>query len=622
MDKNKVQEFLKYFCVIILAVLFIAFCFIEHYQEYASYISETTDFQSPLEITEGYMVSEDVIGEYNNLSALQILFNTSGRYNTSVVTLSLMEKDVCIQKWIIDCKWISDKVYLILNLNKKLKSSGNVYTIQMTSDAEPGNGIIPVNYKLQYATLEHKSGYMPFIIILIAVIIVAGGVWYIIQKYTFEIENAFLIFWCALSLLYVCSNTMYNAPDETHHFYRALEISMGHMVSDMNENQTKGGRELPLVNVNFSPGKWQSLVGTRDARFSEDTEFKGFSNTALYSPVSYIPQAAGIFAARVITDRLIFVTYAGRLANWLCVTIILYFVMKLLPFGKEFLAVVLLMPMNLHEAFSLAPDSMVIAVSVFMIAFVMYLRYVQISELSKVQILLLYVLALLISLYKIVYLPFCLIYLLIPSERFGDGKKMMLHAAIIAGMVIVLNVVWLQICNKFLTHAGANGTLQVVNILHHPFQYLITIFRTYATYTSMYLQQMVGAELGQLDVKVNTVLVFAYLFLLYHKMNVNFRIHFSWKSDLEKCIFGVVIISIIVLTSTSLYIQWTEVGTNIIMGLQGRYFIALLLPLYFVVTGTRHGDILNKEQLSLKSSFIVLITNACSAIALLFSCLK
>lgn len=606
--------------MVMLAILFVCGTFVMKFQEYATYITDATDFQNVDEITTENMNVQDFVCEYDDLSMIQILFSTNDRVNTGMLELELVEGDTCIQKWDINTRWIANDQYLMLNLDYKIKSKDKSYTIRMTSDAQTGNGVSPINYKLQYATLEHKNLYLPFIILLLITIVISFVAWFVIQRKTIKVEKAFIVLWCAFSMMYVCSNTMHNAPDESHHFYRAFEISMGHMVSDMNENEIKGGRELPL-DTKFSPGKWQSFVADRDARLSENTKFMVFSNTALYAPVSYIPQAFGILLARLVTDRLAIITYAGRFANWLCVTIILYFAMKLLPFGKEFLAIVLLMPMNLHEAFSMAPDAMVVAVSALMVAFVMHLRYVQKTQLTKAQIGMLYILALLISLYKIVYLPFCLIYLLIPKERFGSAKKMTIHAVFIGASVVILNIIWLQLCNKFLTHVGANGTLQMSNIFHHPINYCVTIFRTYSVYTLQLLQQMVGGALGQLNVSTNAVLVFAYLFLLFSKTHYNFKYVKDKNIVIEKGIFAVVIVAIILLTSTSLYIQWTFVGQNIIMGLQGRYYIALLLPFYFLITGTRYDES-REEQITVTSSVVAMTFNMCSCIALLFYCLE
>lgn len=415
---------------------------------------------------------------------------------------------------------------------------------------------------------------------------------------------------------------MYNVPDESHHFYRAYEISMGHMISKMNDEGTKGGRELPLVETGFNSKYWQTFKDSLDSRLSKEVEFKNFSNTALYAPISYVPQATGILLARLITDRLAIITYAGCCANWLCITLILYFAVKFLPFGKEFLSLILLMPMNMHEAFSLSPDGMVVAISVFMVAFVMHLRYVQETKLSYLQIFLLYLLAIMISLYKIVYLPFCLIYFLIPKERLGGIKQKIIHAVIVAVVTVLIVVLWLQICNKFLTHIGANSSLQIANIIHHPIIYITTIFRTYSIYTMQLLHQMVGSTLGQLTVSTNSIIVMAYIFMLFYKLTLYGHMSIDRGREYERCIFGIVIFSIILLISTSIYVQWTYVGENLILGLQGRYFISLLLPLYFMVTKAAYIDNGENEQISFVASNLVFAFNACSAIAILFYCLE
>lgn len=606
--------------MVLIAIFLILGTFIIEFQDYATYISEDVNFDNVGEITAENIVEQDFICEYNNLSVIHILFSTNEGINTDKVVLELIGDDQCIQSWNINTKWIDSNYYLKLSLNHKLQSKDNKYRIRMVSDAQTGNGISAVCYKLEYSTLEHKSSYKPFILVLIMTILVSFAAWLFVQKKEFSIEKVFLILWCAFSMMYACSNSMFDVPDESHHFYRAFEISMGHMVSEMNDNQTKGGRELPL-DTEYSFGKWQSFVDDRDARLSENTKFLGFSNTALYAPVSYIPQAVGILFARFVTDRIAVIAYAGRFFNWLCVTIILYFAIKLIPFGKEILALIALMPMNMHEAFSMAPDSMVVAISAFMVAFVMHLRYVQKTQLTKAQIVLLYVLALLISQYKIVYLPFCLVYFLIPKERFGGIKKIMIHAVVIASTVVMINILWLQTCNQFLTHVGANSELQMENILHHPINYCITVFRTYEKNVLNLLYPMVGSVLGQLTVPTNSILVFSFVFLLFHKMNYSFSGTVSKDTMIEKSIYAVIVLAIILLTSTSLYVQWTYVGEKVILGLQGRYFIALLLPFYYMITGTRY-DKNRKERMSTTSLAVAMSFNACSCISLLFYCLK
>lgn len=606
---------------ILFIIFLVIFTFIKHFQEYSTYIFED-NIQNSMEITNHNEIIQEFICEYDGLNALQILFTTNERINNSTLFVELLQDDKCIQKYDVKESLIADNIYLILRLDHKIESKGQKYILRLTSDAISGNGVTPLKYKLQYSTLQHKDSYRPFILIQIFVILLCFiSIIYCCKK-TISIEKSFILLWCVFSILYACSNTMYNVPDESHHFYRAYEISIGHMISEMNDEGTKGGRELPLVDTGFNSKYWQTFKDSLDSRLSKEVVFKNFSNTALYAPISYIPQATGILLARLITDRLAIITYAGRCANWMCITLILYFAIKLLPFGKEFLSLILLMPMNMHEAFSLSPDGMVVAVSVFMIAFVMYLRYVQKNYLSIFQIILLYLLAIVISLYKIVYLPFCLIYFLIPKERFSSIKQKIIHAVIVAVTTILIALIWLQICNKFLTHIGANSSLQIANIVHHPIIYATTIFRTYAIYSMQLLHQMVGSTLGQLTVNVNSIIVMAYIFMLFYKLTLYGRISIDRGREYEKCIFGIVIFFIVLLISTSIYVQWTWVGENLILGLQGRYFISLLLPLYFMVTKATYIDNGENEQISFVALNLAFAFNACSGIAILFYCLE
>ena len=136
------------------------------------------------------------------------------------------------------------------------------------------------------------------------------------------------------------------------------------------------------------------------------------------------------------------------------------------------------------------------------------------------------------------------------------------------------------------------------------------------------LHQMVGSTLGQLTVNVNSIIVMAYIFMLFYKLTLYGRIGIDRGREYEKCIFGIVIFFIVLLISTSIYVQWTWVGENLILGLQGRYFISLLLPLYFMVTKATYIDNGENEQISFVTLNLAFAFNACSGIAILFYCLE
>ena len=52
----------------------------------------------------------------------------------------------------------------------------------------------------------------------------------------------------------------------------------------------------------------------------------------------------------------------------------------------------------------------------------------------------------------------------------------------------------------------------------------------------------------------------------------------------QKVILSLTLLAIIALIFTSLYVQWTTVGSQSILGVQGRYFIPIL-PLFMLLLG-------------------------------------
>ena len=154
-------------------------------------------------------------------------------------------------------------------------------------------------------------------------------------------------------------------PDETAHFWRAFEISIGGFVSEPIGNSF--GAVLPRAVINCHDRTavidWKDMVE------------HAFPESSLYSPVSYLPQSVGILLARCFTGRVCILYYAGRLFNFITAFILSLLALKKIPFGRKILFVILCMPMTLQEMISLAPDAFVNSMSFAVIAFVLHCAY-------------------------------------------------------------------------------------------------------------------------------------------------------------------------------------------------------------------------------------------------------
>lgn len=635
---------IKNVLVLIAVLIIFVSVLLVYFDDFITKYSSTIPYSEPIgEIIQEHIISQDFMCEYDGLSSINVFFATYARKNHCTLTVKLFSDDDLIQIWEIDCKQLADNSYYTLKLDKPIKNSkGMNYHLYFESDGVEGNAITifkntsgeysglnirnnkvdgeSLCYQLQYSTItDVRAVKILFIFVFVCVLILVF--WIIMNHFETSIVKRFLLLWVLLSLLFSISNTPFNTPDEPSHFCRAYEISLGYLVSDFNEDNNVGGRELPLdVDFDLLKNNWQSFYENRYLSTTENWSFRNFPYIAVYAPVSYIPQACGIFLARLFTTNIPIIFYSGRFVNWLCITILLCIALKLLPFGKEFFALVALMPMNIHESVSLAPDGMVVALSAFIIGYVLCLRNRN-SKLKWFQFLILYVTAIVISLYKFVYFPFTLFYLLIPSEMFKNGKRgKILHAFIVVLLVGISSFGWLKICNRFLVHPGSDSNIQLQYVLCHPLNYYISLCRTFFSNSSTLIFRMVGDSLAWLNVSTVGIFVLIYILLLAKKSN-GIKLSGDKEQISIKIVSGLVVLLIVILTFTAEYLTWTNVYSNTILGLQGRYFIALLLPFFFIVSKESYSSN-NKELLSLNSQCIVMLINLCACVSLMFSCLQ
>lgn len=413
----------------------------------------------------------------------------------------------------------------------------------------------------------------------------------LIHRHRKNIAAVFLISYLLLGVVYFVAIPLLRAPDEPSHFLRAYEISHGYMLSDM-DAQGHGGRtfsynlypaNIGLDQVNVTQYDIWERYG--EEKLSEREEFLIFWNTSLYAPVSYLPQALGIGIMRLFTDRIVWIGYAGRLVSFLIVGLLGFLAVRYVPVGKKVMCLLLLFPMNMQEAVSLAPDAMVTVLTCALISFVLYMRLEYTEKMKLHHYAMLYALCIAVGLYKIVYLPFCLFPFLIPQERFGGRKLYIRHALALGFLVVVSSLGWLSAAGAYLSDTwGADGDAQVRFILTQPFQYVKVLWNTMRLEGSNYLHNIIGADFGWLTIHVPKILVklYAVLCLLVvlvcgEKVKANFLP--------VRAVSAFVVICVFILTFTSIYVQWNLPQAETVLGIQGRYFIPLIFPVWLALQG-------------------------------------
>ncbi|MFV0250421.1 MAG: DUF2142 domain-containing protein [Bacilli bacterium] len=453
---------------------------------------------------------------------------------------------------------------------------------------------------------SHKYSLIITIIFAVAQILLYLLVIYMNNK-KFKIENIFLCFAIILGLSYLLAIPIGRVPDEQTHFLRAYEISEGYLVSDKS-SKGSGGRELSndVIKIFESESQrlnYKSMYENIKIEKSTETNFQLFPNTALYAFICYIPQAMGIFIGKILGLPTLMLAYLGRLFNLATWISIMYFTIKKIPLKKLAIFAFAFMPMSLQEASSLSADALTNAMAFALIGFVFYMKYEKKGLMNKKEMILMILLAIIMSMCKIVYLPLCLTLFLIPKDRFKSNKDKYTKIILLAIFVVLINFIWLCISATFLNEIreGVNSGEQVKFVLTNPINYLQVLFYTVYNNFHLYIIHFVGASLCYFDVNLSLIYIYLYLLILIIILlfDSNKKID---KSDKFMMLF--VIIACMLLMFTSLYVQWTYLKSNIIDGVQGRYFIPLLLPLAFLLNIKVKSNIIKEKYIHLLIIFI------------------
>ena len=418
----------------------------------------------------------------------------------------------------------------------------------------------------------------------------------------------FLLFSIPLCLLYLISVPIFQVPDEVNHYVRTYGILHGNFLVP-----SDGYIEIP---ENLIPFPWYTytpyiLFKNRVMRLSTQGMIGHDAvNMALYSPVSYILQIPGVGLGEVISHNTYVMVFLGSLFNLTGCTAILYYSIKYIPYGKWCILFVSLMPMAIQERASLSVDAITYAMAVAMLAFCLSMRCGKI-KMERKKIILMYLILFLLASCKVVYFVIGFLILFIPWECFGSRKRSAFHKIMGSVMLMVMALGWFLIASKYLgtTRGGGSTVEKVQYMIQNPGRYLYIMDKMIWEEGEELFLQMIGSQLGSLDIMVNhcliiMILILGVVILSYERSRRKNPDH--WVS----AVLLALALGNVVLIFTSLYIQWTDLAgsTYEIQGLQGRYFLPVLpLLLCALVSRGQHEE---ADEISLtKPAYALYVLN-------------
>ena len=302
-------------------------------------------------------------------------------------------------------------------------------------------------------------------------------------------------------------------------------------------------------------------------------------NTGVYPPLTYFPQAIAAFIGRVLNLNAGVIFYLMGLSGLIFVAVCVFYSMKFLPEAKQLIFLLAMMPMFVVEAASTSADAVTFGVCFLGTAWLLSLRN-STEKFSRAEIFGLIILSIMLACSKSVYGTILLLYFLIPRERFKNFWA--LGAAILLLNLFLLSAwSWLSIelsdvkpyTNYYLGYMDRNIVAQKIFVMEHPLAFFVAMINSFVELPAWYWLNFIGTWGFLWNVTLPSM-----FYVLYSMILIFFSL--SNRLNLKFVERGILIFA----ASVSMlgfflfdYLIWSSVGSEIISGVQGRYFIPIAL---------------------------------------------
>ena len=444
----------------------------------------------------------------------------------------------------------------------------------------------------------------------------------------------FVVIGIFFGLFFIFCSPPMKSPDEPQHYYRSYEISSGDLVANKStsgrygfalpDNMANFGEKFLLAEESGSrPDQafMRQLFKEKPAKYKRDVYFE---NSAVYSPIAYIPQSFGLVIGNAFNLSILTSFYLSRFFNFLFWLILIFIAIRLAPFGRWVLFTVALLPMSIYQAASLSPDAAIISVSILAISLFLYLY--KTAGIKNIHIIVVAGLMTFITLVKPTYLVIGLLFLLIPRNKFKSLKTYFIWLASSLVLPSLTALCWLffswpiskKLVDMFQLGNSVSSSAQIHFIFNNPLHYIGTLLN------SVLFDQFIFLTKGTLGVLGwGKILLPAYCYIL-----ISFTIiigllleisgnNANHPSRRQKFILIITSILLSISICTSLYISFTPVSSSAIQGLQGRYFIPALSLLLIGLIPDKKLVIKNNVALIVLLLLIIFIVQCIAIVTLL-----
>lgn len=488
--------------------------------------------------------------------------------------------------------------------------NGGKSEIRLTANTKPGivanyNGMQEdkrnVIYGIKYASCDSLK-VMYGILCIVLLCLCAISYWFIIiQK--MSIDRCYIPIALLLGLIFQSVIAVHGVPDEPWHIDTAYKYSNKLLfVEDTAIPGTIYKRQCDvemgdmLANGVESNSYYQILYHTFEKpERCELVQVAYVDSSNLVPGITFWPMAAGISIGRVLGLSTLLTLQLGRVCNLIVFVLLTWYAIRTIPYGKNLLGMLGLLPIALQQGASASYDAMLNGIVFLFIA--LCLRLSVEEQRKKWEWILLIMLAVLTAIIKAgAYVPVLLLLFLLyqrhdtKEEQIRCRKKLFLVC--LAGIVL-MTVLVVRYMPTLVSLVGTSSATKAMGgkdlyslsyLIKHPLNTVYLYWNTFMELGAQHMKGLMGGLLGWHDLKIHwiyTIILMVGTLLLVNVENDHYR--GTKKQRIIMVLASSISIAIIMM---SMLLGCTPFGKTHIISIQGRYYLPLA-PMLFLLTSNR-----------------------------------
>lgn len=502
--------------------------------------------------------------------------------------------------------------------------------------------LLGIEYYSQVLVLRNAAGSPAIVKIYRAVlagadvVIVLAGYFFFFHKKRPSLEISAALIMLVLGLFYMTVLPPFSSSDEQGHFMAAYAVSNRILgKAPYAEDGTVMVREEDLFTEDgdMNAPRLSKYASKEDFRFVAETLLRRTDKTGMVpadyndpnyekqqmimyfsTELAHLPQALGLALGRLLGFSYVTVIYLSRLGGLAFFTAMLYLAMKLMPRGKLTLAAAALLPMAIMIDASCSYDVLLNGLSLVFIAYTFRLKE-QDKTITIGQSVGMVLLLLLLTPWKMNMCVMALLCLIIPKSKFRSSRHYYLcigaaAAAILLGTLLVnWSAVWAILSGdsgmNYAQDESYSYTLSY--LLTHPVKLAKLFFCTLLDQGDFYFITMVGQYPGSLDMAIgiytSLIVVFSVLAALCGVRVVGEEPVYDRRTG----VIALMVIGVMIaVTELAMAVGWTPNTSDVIQGVQGRYYLCILPLVLLLIQKT---GLTVKKDISYPLLFGILVTN-------------